>query len=405
MGETVCASACVDEQTDTGNCGSCGNRCAATGQTCGMGKCLCPSGQSVCAGACVDEQTDTGNCGACGTVCGATGQTCQAGMCACPMGDIVCGSACVDPQTDNSNCGACGSVCAGTCNDGDCLITLASGQMGASGLAVDAANVYWTDDSAGTVMQMPVGGGTPMTLASGQGSPRYIAIDATSVYWANYSSGEIMKAPIGGNATPTVLASGETAPTNIAVNAQDVVWIAGGASVRSVPVGGGSTPTSLTFYGGSDFRGLALRNNEVYVSEHGGPQVNYRIEVEPGAGGLPIYFGNLGSPCDVIAVDSTNVYFTNEGMYAVVKIPLSNPSDLGYALTTDTRTQGRHAIAVDSSNVYFTNASGEIVRSPIGGGGTILASSQGDSYGIAVDATSVYWTNPSAGTVVKLTPK
>jgi hypothetical protein len=48
-----------------------------------------------------------------------------------------------------------------------------------SAIAVDAANVYWTD--LGALMSVPVGGGTPVTLAPGGGGA--VAVDATSVYW------------------------------------------------------------------------------------------------------------------------------------------------------------------------------------------------------------------------------
>jgi hypothetical protein len=62
------------------------------------------------------------------------------------------------------------------------------------GIAVDANNVYWTnqgvcpDDGgpcSGAVMKVPVTGGTPVTLASGEYSPTSIAVDDTSVYWLN----------------------------------------------------------------------------------------------------------------------------------------------------------------------------------------------------------------------------
>jgi sugar lactone lactonase YvrE len=77
----------------------------------------------------------------------------------------------------------------------------ASGQY-AYGMAVDTANVYWTNFGDGTVMKVPLGGGAATTLVSGQDSPVGVAVDATSVYWANYgcqsdggvcTSGSIMK--------------------------------------------------------------------------------------------------------------------------------------------------------------------------------------------------------------------
>jgi DNA-binding beta-propeller fold protein YncE len=58
---------------------------------------------------------------------------------------------------------------------------------------VDATSVYWANNGGGTVMKVPISGGTPTTLASGQTTPWGIAVDATSVYWTNYGGGTVMK--------------------------------------------------------------------------------------------------------------------------------------------------------------------------------------------------------------------
>ena len=60
------------------------------------------------------------------------------------------------------------------------------------------------------------------------------------------------------------------------------------------------------------------------------------------------------------------------------------------AIATDTSAPIN--LAVDSASVYWTDAAGDVMKSPLcGGGSVVLGSGQGTLTGIAVDGESVYW--------------
>jgi hypothetical protein len=94
--------------------------------------------------------------------------------------------------------------------------------------AVDATTLYWSEKgsspNSGKIMSASkVDGSNPVTIAMGQSGTQGIAIDATHVYWCNGGDGSIMKAPLAGGAA-TVLASGQGAPANVAVDGTHVYW-------------------------------------------------------------------------------------------------------------------------------------------------------------------------------------
>ena len=187
---------------------------------------------------------------------------------------------------------------------------------GAGGIAVDASFLYWTywtNSSDGTVMKVPLGGGTPVTVATGQSRPGAIALDATNIYWANYnavmnmpiasgkaskladvdpnggpfllaidnanlfyaaeSTGTVVRVPLDRNSAMT-LAQGQQTISGIAVIGTNVYWPSSNG-VMTVPVDGGS-PTlfasPISPKGGTQSpRGLAAYGTQVYWIDQPSP--------------------------------------------------------------------------------------------------------------------------------------
>jgi hypothetical protein len=68
----------------------------------------CPSGQTLCQGQCVDESTDSKNCGACGNAC-STQDCCSKGSC---VAETVCGCG-ISPRPCKCGPGMTGFLCPG----------------------------------------------------------------------------------------------------------------------------------------------------------------------------------------------------------------------------------------------------------------------------------------------------
>jgi hypothetical protein len=149
---TAAYKACVSDCDACKNAGR--NPCFATGGTvacCSSGQncstatncaACCSSGQSCCNNVCVNLNTDTNNCGTCGHVCpspahamgycqnGACGITCNAGFGDC---NNIASDGCEVDLTTTSDCGICGNGCSapqnGTpvCTNATCDFTCNSG--------------------------------------------------------------------------------------------------------------------------------------------------------------------------------------------------------------------------------------------------------------------------------------
>ncbi len=130
---------------------------------------------------------------------------------------------------------------------GGSLVTLASEPAGIRNLAVDSSNVYYT--TSGSVVSVPLGGGTPQTLVSlQQGTPVSIAVQGSYVYYGTDSrgsspAGTLMRVPVGGG-TPTTLASESDRIYALAVDSANVYWGWLDIGLKSMPLAGG-TPTEV----------------------------------------------------------------------------------------------------------------------------------------------------------------
>lgn len=130
----------------------------------------------------------------------------------------------------NSN-GIQGSVQRVSINGG-AVEVLASGQIGAYGIVLDATHLYWTNSSGtgGSIQRAPLAGGPAEVLASGLNWPYTLVVHGTNVYWTNagtdangFLDGTVMSVPTTGG-TATIIASSQSQPTGIVADANNLYW-------------------------------------------------------------------------------------------------------------------------------------------------------------------------------------
>lgn len=298
------------------------------------------------------------------------------------------------------------------CNRG--VVALATGQRSPGAIAIDATNVYWANAGDGTVMKVPLAGGTPVVLASQQDSPSALAVDANNVYFANWDSGTLMKVPlVGGPITFITTGSSPTAmlavpqPVTNGEPVSKIYWTnAGEGAVRDI-LSSGASP-GLIASKQTMPNAIAVCGAQVFWTDAGSGTVeSYRASSTGKLAGTRIaalatgqsYPGAIAARCDSKATTWERIYWANAGDGTVHELAPNNQP-----LTIASNQGSPSALAVvptrSSEAVYWTNTADgtvmKLAKSPL-----VVAAGQGYPSAIAADQTNVYWTDSSDGTVMK----
>jgi hypothetical protein len=307
-----------------------------------------------------------------------------------------CGATTSDPK----NCGRCGHDClGGACANSACQpVTLASGQNLPAYLALDNANVFWTNSGDGTIRSVPIAGGSPRLVATGA-VPRVwvVAVTPDVVVWTENGGTRVAGVPRdGGSSYP--IATAQDAPRGITTDGVRVYWTNEGPDAGFVESAklDGTDPQVLTGQQGSS-KDIAVANGWLYWANADDGTIA-RMQTDGGGAGVvasaqPNAFG--------LALSNDSLYWTTHVDGGVI----AHAKTDGTGLTTLATGQASpRAIAVDATHAYWTNQNdGTIRRAAFAGGAPeIVASGQGSPWGIAVDAASVYWAARDTGTVMKL---
>jgi hypothetical protein len=302
-------------------------------------------------GACVDITTDGKNCGACGHDC--LGGGCQSSQCqpvtlATGVSEIA-----IDANnvywTDGVTMVMQGPISGGTAT------TLATGQSNPIGIGVNATSVYWANDSismsgGGSVVKIPIGGGMSTLLASG-GNPGQLAVDGANVYWTD-SLGHVVDKVATSGGTSVTLASTVTgaAPGDMAIDTNSVYWCTTTPpqEVRMVPKSGGSFVTLAT--GQPTASGVSVDATSVYWATTSTGEVR---KVSIAGGTYTTLFSGQNNPHRT-AIDGATIYWTSDG-------GIQRGSTAGGTVIS-VYSGATQDIKVDSIAIYFTTFGKKLMR-------------------------------------------
>lgn len=272
-------------------------------------------------------------------------------------------------------------------------------------VAVDSQNVYvlTAASAGGSLVSVPIAGGSATTLASGLTSHEIyghaIAYDDQNVYFlANNAVNAVPKT--GGSASMLAAA---TNATGLTVDLTNVYWATGAAgastgSLYAYPIAGGSATAIAT---GPNPLDLAVGAGELYWIASDGS-----IDEVATSGGSATTLGHSSAIPTAMAVDSAHAYWTNSDG-TVERISLTGGSATPLDSFAGGQPDGMNGIAVDAADVFWTQQDGSVDEIPLAGetghSDVTAASGKTGAWGIATDASDIYWvTATSSGAVMKL---
>jgi hypothetical protein len=231
-------------------------------------------------------------------------------------------------------------------------------------LAVGPTRVCWARSTDGAILQVPIEGGTPVVVASQQFAPSGVAVDAANVYWTTYGNwfmsgtpkGTVMKASLE-TGVVTMIADNRTGAGAIAVDATAAYWSESGGGDTS---GGTDAVMKVLLAGGSPVtlhQAFPNVDGIPYLIGIDGSSVYYR---DGGLRKVPLSGGNVTTllpafPWMVdVRVDGAHVYWVGTG--AIMRVSVAGGPQMAIA-TGDQPS----ALAVDETHLYWTNTQGAVM--------------------------------------------
>jgi hypothetical protein len=271
-------------------------------------------------------------------------------------------------------------------------------------IALDSANVYWTESSStmipdagalGRLMKVAKSGGMPTQLIDAVDAPGCAVADDQNVYVTR--GGDLLAVPLGGGTANVIAQDQHVLPMStprMAAHGGFVYWITdvygptdafnGKNALVRVSTSGGTVETLFSDITGSP-GGIYVDASNVYYSDLSGMYVRNL------SGGAPMSIASSTLHNNRFAVDDLHVVVDEVGAIGMGDLALfgldgSNRKVIYMDMAT--------ALALDHQNVY-ADAKGKLTRIALDGSRSDTLDERGPR-AIALDATDVYYTDGSS---------
>jgi hypothetical protein len=299
-------------------------------------------------------------------------------------------------------------------------VTLVTGESGPMGIAVMPGKIFWTLNSGPTVRtasRTADGGASSASTFNTFLAPSPPATDLVADFANLYAlTGPLFNASGGCQTVQVVSTLGGGMSFCEAISSSAVVRVAidsANVYLSGSSVAGGSPKPAIVYIGKpginegpAQWSTYGNVNTPVLAMASDGGTLYYaltnRIFAQPITGGSPVPFAVASANISDLAVDGKQLYWltTDGGVYAASKaLPdggMATPMLLAMGQSGPIR------MALDSSNVYWTNQ-GDGTVCAAGKEGQFyeqVANNLQSPYGIAVDKTNVYWSDSVGGTIM-----
>ena len=190
------------------------------------------------------------------------------------------------------------------------ITVIAHPASASASLAVDDQNVYFVDESDGTLNSAPKGGGIVSTIFTAPSAPvtaTNLALDGSSIYWIlrapGDSGGSILKIDKSGQTTLPLARKIKEQLKSIAADSSNVYW-ANDAFIMKVSTSGGQA-TAVGGGGGKNPTSVAVDDKSIYWTADG-----FVFSLGK-SGGVPTVFAHGQDNADHMTLDATNAYWTS----------------------------------------------------------------------------------------------